>query len=285
MREPNILLDAIIDEAGMSHGGLAARVNRLGERDGLGLLYDHASVRRWIRDGTIPRGRAPELICEVLSMRLGRTVMLADIGMDLDAGGQGDAREPAGAGRGSCSRAVAQRRQAGRGATGSRAGARPGGGRAGVRVGEPTRRCPTWPGAQDAGSMALRCASCAPRGRGMNGCIGRQAEFRCALGSWPSSMGRPHRCSRAGMTTPLAGSCTGRWAASPPSPGSAPTTLTCRGWRSGTSSTPCAWPRLPATGASADTLSPCWRTRPCTWACTGRSSSMPRRPCEAPGST
>jgi hypothetical protein len=94
MREPNILLDAIIDEAGMSHGGLAARVNRLGERDGLGLLYDHASVRRWIRDGTIPRGRAPELICEVLSMRLGRTVMLADIGMDLGAGAHGDQGSP-----------------------------------------------------------------------------------------------------------------------------------------------------------------------------------------------
>jgi hypothetical protein len=46
VREPNILLDAIIDEAGMSHDGLAARVNRLGARDGLGLLYDHASVRR-----------------------------------------------------------------------------------------------------------------------------------------------------------------------------------------------------------------------------------------------
>jgi hypothetical protein len=94
MREPNILLDAIIDEAGMSHGGLAARVNRLGERDGLGLLYDHASVRRWIRDGTIPRGRAPELICEVLSVRLGRIVLLADIGMDLGAAGHADAGSP-----------------------------------------------------------------------------------------------------------------------------------------------------------------------------------------------
>ena len=94
MREPNILLDALIDEAGMSHGGLAARVNRLGDRDGLGLLYDHASVRRWIRDGTIPRGRAPELICEVLSMRLGRTVLLADIGMDPGTGRHGDGGSP-----------------------------------------------------------------------------------------------------------------------------------------------------------------------------------------------
>ena len=94
MREPNILLDAIIEEAGMSHGGLAARVNRLGERDGLGLLYDHASVRRWIRDGTIPRGRAPELICEILSMRLGRAVLLADIGMDGGVAAHGDAGSP-----------------------------------------------------------------------------------------------------------------------------------------------------------------------------------------------
>jgi hypothetical protein len=88
MREPNILLDAIIDEAGMSHDGLAARINQLGARDGLGLLYDHASVRRWIRDGTIPRGKVPELICEVLSMRLGRTVLLADVGMDRGAAGE-----------------------------------------------------------------------------------------------------------------------------------------------------------------------------------------------------
>jgi len=77
MREPNILLDAVIDEARMSHDGLAARVNQLGARESLGLLYDHASVRRWIRDATIPRGRVPELICEVLSARLNRTVLLA----------------------------------------------------------------------------------------------------------------------------------------------------------------------------------------------------------------
>ena len=69
VHEPNLLLDALIDEAGMSHDGLAARVNRLGERYGLTLLYDHASVRRWIRDHTIPRGQVPELICEVLSER------------------------------------------------------------------------------------------------------------------------------------------------------------------------------------------------------------------------
>ena len=85
MREPNILLDALIDEAGMSHDGFASRVNQAGGRQGLVLLYDHASVRRWIRDATVPRGRVPELICEVLSLRLGRTVNLPDAGLDRGA--------------------------------------------------------------------------------------------------------------------------------------------------------------------------------------------------------
>lgn len=59
MREPNILLDAQIDEAGMSHDGFASRVNQAGARRGLVLLYDHASVRRWIRDATVPAGACP----------------------------------------------------------------------------------------------------------------------------------------------------------------------------------------------------------------------------------
>jgi hypothetical protein len=81
VREPNFLLDSLIDEAGMSHEGLAARINQRGARLGLTLLYDHASVRRWIRDRTVPRGQVPELICEILSERLRRSVALADIGM------------------------------------------------------------------------------------------------------------------------------------------------------------------------------------------------------------
>ena len=82
MRDPNILLDALIDEAGMSHDGFAARVNHAGARRGLVLLYDHASIRRWIRDSTVPRGLVPELICEILSDRLSRPVSLADAGLD-----------------------------------------------------------------------------------------------------------------------------------------------------------------------------------------------------------
>lgn len=66
----------------MSHDGLAARVNKAGNRHGLVLLYDHASVRRWIRDATVPRGQVPDVICEILSARLGRTVTLSDAGLD-----------------------------------------------------------------------------------------------------------------------------------------------------------------------------------------------------------
>lgn len=82
MRDPNILLDALIDEAGMSHDGFAARVCKAGARHGLVLQYDHASVRRWVRDAATPRGRVPELICEVLSARLGRPVSPIDAGLD-----------------------------------------------------------------------------------------------------------------------------------------------------------------------------------------------------------
>src|SRR5215469_2162489 len=85
MREPNILLDALIDESGMSHDGLAARVNLAGKQHGLVLLYDHASVRRWIRDATVPRGQVPDLICEILSARLSRTVTLSDAGLDRNS--------------------------------------------------------------------------------------------------------------------------------------------------------------------------------------------------------
>ncbi|MFI0484906.1 transcriptional regulator [Actinomadura sp. 9N215] len=77
MAEANLLLDALIDEAGMSYAGLASRLNQ-----GHATRYDHASVRRWIRDNAIPRGDAPERICRVLSGTLGRTLTLADIGMD-----------------------------------------------------------------------------------------------------------------------------------------------------------------------------------------------------------
>lgn len=83
--EPNTLLEALIDEAGVSRAGLAAHVNRAGRGRGLCLRYEHTAVARWLK-GQRPRGQVPDLICEVLGNRLRRAVSLDDIGMAGHAG-------------------------------------------------------------------------------------------------------------------------------------------------------------------------------------------------------
>ncbi|MBJ7906815.1 transcriptional regulator [Streptomyces sp. DSM 110735] len=80
--QPNTLLDAILDEAGVSHAGLAARVNQAGRGRGLVLRYEHTAVARWLK-GQRPRGQVPDLICEVLALRLRRPVTLDDIGLGV----------------------------------------------------------------------------------------------------------------------------------------------------------------------------------------------------------
>lgn len=80
--QPNTLLDAILDEAGISHAGLAAHVNQAGRARGLALRYEHTAVARWLK-GQRPRGQVPDLICEVLSARLQRPVTLDDIGLGV----------------------------------------------------------------------------------------------------------------------------------------------------------------------------------------------------------
>jgi tetratricopeptide (TPR) repeat protein len=77
--EPNLLLETLIERAGLSHAGLARRINTAG--GDLGLRYDHASVARWIRDHGVPRNPVPELICQVLTARLGETLTPADLGL------------------------------------------------------------------------------------------------------------------------------------------------------------------------------------------------------------
>ncbi|WP_042389688.1 hypothetical protein [Streptacidiphilus melanogenes] len=89
--EPNTLLDALLDEAGMSHAGLSSRVNKLGQARGLTLRYDRTAVTRWLR-GQRPRGQAPDLICDVLGARLQRRLTHDDIGM----GKPGSAVPPSG---------------------------------------------------------------------------------------------------------------------------------------------------------------------------------------------
>lgn len=78
--EPNTLLEALIDEAGVSRAGLAAHVNQAGRGRGLCLRYEHTAVARWLK-GQRPRGQVPDLICEVLGDRLRRAVSLDDIGL------------------------------------------------------------------------------------------------------------------------------------------------------------------------------------------------------------
>ncbi|WP_406859826.1 transcriptional regulator [Streptomyces sp. HUAS MG47] len=83
--QPNTLLDALLDEAGVSHAGLAAHVNQAGRARGLALRYEHTAVARWLK-GQRPRGQVPDLICEVLAARLHRTVTLDDIGLGVPGG-------------------------------------------------------------------------------------------------------------------------------------------------------------------------------------------------------
>ncbi|MBT2506027.1 transcriptional regulator [Streptomyces sp. ISL-98] len=77
--QPNTLLDALLDEAGISNAGLAAHVNQAGCARGLALRYEHTAVARWLK-GQRPRGQVPDLICEVLAARLHRPITLDDIG-------------------------------------------------------------------------------------------------------------------------------------------------------------------------------------------------------------
>lgn len=82
--EANLLLDAALDRAGLSHAGLARRLNAMG-----GWTYDHASVARWIRDHAVPRDPVPALICRILTAQLGVPVEVADIGMSRTASPNG----------------------------------------------------------------------------------------------------------------------------------------------------------------------------------------------------
>jgi hypothetical protein len=79
MAEANLLLEALLDRAGISHAGLAKNLNALGPQ--LRLRYDHASVARWIRDHAIPHDPVPQLICQILAKRLDIDLTPADIGM------------------------------------------------------------------------------------------------------------------------------------------------------------------------------------------------------------
>ncbi|OEV09117.1 hypothetical protein K378_00237 [Streptomyces sp. Amel2xB2] len=94
--EPNSQLDVLLDQSGISRAGLAMRVNRLGAEQNVTLRYDHTAVARWVK-GQRPRGRVPELICEILGARLERALTLADIGMAGPPGSPPTSPRPSGA--------------------------------------------------------------------------------------------------------------------------------------------------------------------------------------------
>src|SRR5260370_15601468 len=85
-REPNLRLQALVDEAGFTHRGLARRVNDLGRAMGMpGRAYDHSSVIRWLK-GEQPREPVSALIAEIFSMNLGRRITSSDLGFPLHKG-------------------------------------------------------------------------------------------------------------------------------------------------------------------------------------------------------
>ncbi len=86
--EPNTLLDAVLDEAGISHAALAAHVNEAGRARGMELRYEHTAVARWLK-GQRPRGQVPDLICEVLGERLHRALTLDSIGLGTPGSARG----------------------------------------------------------------------------------------------------------------------------------------------------------------------------------------------------
>lgn len=79
---PNLRLAAAIEEAGVSHKGLARRINDLAARDQPSVLLGttHVSIGRWIKGKGI-RPVAAKYLAEALSEKLHRRVSPEDLGM------------------------------------------------------------------------------------------------------------------------------------------------------------------------------------------------------------
>jgi hypothetical protein len=76
----NEALAALLTEAGWSYDMLARKINALGTRQGLRLIYDKSSVSHWVA-GKKPRSPTPTLIANVLSAQLGRDIGVVDLGL------------------------------------------------------------------------------------------------------------------------------------------------------------------------------------------------------------
>lgn len=90
----NSQLKAVMDEANMSSKGLASRIKALSEQrgDDPPARPDHNRVRRWFRDGEVPKFQTQRYIAEALRSKLGREVTLSEIG--FPSGPADDEGEP-----------------------------------------------------------------------------------------------------------------------------------------------------------------------------------------------
>lgn len=80
-REPNTLLAAVMQQAGVSNKGLATRVRAEAVKIGHDISPDHVSVRRWL-DGMCPHHDTIRCIAAALSAKLNRRVTFPEIGFD-----------------------------------------------------------------------------------------------------------------------------------------------------------------------------------------------------------
>lgn len=90
-RARNVALAALLREAGWSQPQAAAAVARVAAESGARELeaISRSHIAMWVQ-GTRPSGRAPHILRETLSRRLGRRLTLADLGLEGEPTGTTD---------------------------------------------------------------------------------------------------------------------------------------------------------------------------------------------------
>lgn len=85
-RERNEVLEGLLAETGWSRAEAASAVVRTAREVGAEKLYrtTHSHISKWVA-GHHPRGRAPRILAEALSRRLGREIAVAEIGLGVEA--------------------------------------------------------------------------------------------------------------------------------------------------------------------------------------------------------
>src|SRR5262245_428846 len=88
----NPQLAALIAASGWSHSQVAVAFVRVAREVGFEELYGvgRSHVSHWV-GGSKPSGRAPLVLCEALSRRLGRSLAMPDLGLPGVASGRASA--------------------------------------------------------------------------------------------------------------------------------------------------------------------------------------------------